>query len=242
MDKLYYDLHIHSCLSPCGADDMHPADIAGMAKLQGLDVFALTDHNTARNCAAALEAAAHYDILCLPGMELTTSEEVHVVCLLGSLEAALAFDQMVYRRLVPVPNDPEIFGRQIIRDVEGNAVGEEPMLLLNATDIDFDEVFQLTDSFGGVAIPAHCDRGANSLLANLGFVPPGAAFRTAEFRTSADLDRIRREHPYFDDCLIIHGSDAHNLMDLPPAAHTLAVRERSVQGVLDALREGKGTC
>lgn len=81
MMNLAYDLHIHSCLSPCGDDDMTPANIAGMAALKGLDVVALTDHNTCRNCPAFMAAAAEYGVLAVPGMEINTSEEVHAVCL-----------------------------------------------------------------------------------------------------------------------------------------------------------------
>ena len=88
--KCYYDLHLHSCLSPCGQEDMTPADLAAMCALAGLDVVALTDHNSAGNCAAFLKAAASHGLLALPGMELTTEEEIHVLCWFESLEGAEA--------------------------------------------------------------------------------------------------------------------------------------------------------
>ena len=94
MAALYYDLHIHSCLSPCGSEDMTPYNIAAMAALKGLDVIAVTDHNSCKNCPAVLAAAKEYGVLALPGMELTTSEEVHAVCLFETLDAAMAFDDM----------------------------------------------------------------------------------------------------------------------------------------------------
>ena len=123
MSMLYYDLHIHSCLSPCGDKDMTPANIAGMAAVKGLDVIALTDHNSCRNCPAAMRHAEDLGITLIPGMELTTSEEVHVVCLFPTLEAAMDFDQYVYLHLLPVKNRPDIFGEQLILDEKDQITG-----------------------------------------------------------------------------------------------------------------------
>ena len=109
MMNLAYDLHIHSCLSPCGDGDMTPANIAGMAALKGLDIVALTDHNTCRNCPAFMAAAAEYGLLAVPGMEINTSEEVHAVCLFPALEKALDFDTYVYDRLIKFP---DVYKRQ----------------------------------------------------------------------------------------------------------------------------------
>ncbi len=95
MKKYYYDLHIHSCLSPCGDDEATPNSIAGMGKINGLDIMALTDHNTCKNCPAFFEAAKRYGILPVAGMELTTAEEIHMVCLFESLEKAMEFDEFV---------------------------------------------------------------------------------------------------------------------------------------------------
>ena len=110
MPELNYDLHIHSCLSPCGDDDMTPANIVGMAVIKGLDLIAVTDHNSCKNCPAVLTMADAYGLTALPGMELTTSEEVHVVCLFADLKDALAFDEYVYSRLMPIPNNIEYPG------------------------------------------------------------------------------------------------------------------------------------
>lgn len=97
--ELSYDLHIHSCLSPCGDDDMTPGNIVGMAAIKGLDVIAVTDHNSCRNCPAVLKLAEQYGVLAIPGMELTTAEEVHAVCLFSELSAAMEFDRFVYEKL-----------------------------------------------------------------------------------------------------------------------------------------------
>ena len=166
MLSLSYDLHIHSCLSPCGDDDMTPANIAGMASLIGLDIIAVTDHNSCKNCPAVMEACKEYGITVIPGMELTTSEEVHVVCLFESLTDAMAFDSYVSSQLIPFPNKKEIFGNQFLLNSRDELIGEEKNLLINATNISFDEVYELTKAYHGVMIPAHIDKNSTSLKKN----------------------------------------------------------------------------
>ena len=112
MTGLYYDLHIHSCLSPCGDDDMTPANIVGMAAVKGLDVIALTDHNSCKNCPSALYHGQNYGVTVIPGMELCTTEEVHVICLFPALTDALSFDAYVYEHMLPIKNKQDIFGKQ----------------------------------------------------------------------------------------------------------------------------------
>ena len=238
MTELYYDLHIHSCLSPCGDDDMTPANIAGMAAVKGLDVIAVTDHNSCKNCPAVLAAAAEYGILAIPGMEINTSEEVHAVCLFEELKNAMDVDAYVYERLMAFPNKEEIFGRQLIYNKEDEICGTEPNLLINATDISFEGLWELVKGFGGVMFPAHVDKTANSLIANLGFIPPDSKFVTAEVKDLGKLHKVRKENPYLERCRIISNSDAHYLEDIHEPELRLQVKERSVRGILEALAGG----
>ena len=235
MIPLYYDLHIHSCLSPCGDDDMTPANIVGMAAVKGLDVIVLTDHNSCRNCPAAMYHGEKYGVIVIPGMELTTQEEVHVTCLFPTLEDALAFDALVYEKLLPVPNREDIFGKQQIMDERDEVTGTVKNLLINATSISFDDVFSLAASFHGIAYPAHVDKPSTSLLSNLGFVPPGSTFTCAEFHDFKDLHRIRREHPYFENCNVICCSDAHYLQDIQEPEYQLYAKSREIPDILEAL-------
>ncbi len=235
MISLTYDLHIHSCLSPCGDDDMTPANIAGMAAVKGLDVIALTDHNTCRNCPAVMAAAEEYGILAIPGMEINTSEEVHAVCLFYTLEAAMDFDCYVYEKLIKYPNREEIFGKQQIYDEMDRVAALEPNLLINSTEISFDGLWDLTRSFGGVMFPAHIDKNANSLISNLGFIPPDSQFASAELADMKNLHRLRSGNPYLEHCKIITNSDAHYLEHIHEPEWTLQVSEKSIRGVLDAL-------
>lgn len=233
--NLTYDLHIHSCLSPCGDDDMTPANIAGMAALKGLEAVALTDHNTCRNCPAFMAAAAEYGVIGIPGMEINTSEEVHAVCLFPALKEALDFDAYVYGKLIKFPNNEAIFGKQQIYDAQDRVCGTEPYLLINATDISFDGLWELVRSYGGVMFPAHVDKAANSLIANLGFIPPDSLFKTAEVKDLKKLHQLRRDNPYLGQCRIISNSDAHYLEHINEPELTLQVEEKTAAGIIRAL-------
>ena len=235
MIPLFYDLHIHSSLSPCGDDDMTPANIAGMAAVKGLDVIALTDHNSCRNCPAAIYHGEKHGVTVIPGMELTTREEVHVICLFPTLENALAFDSLVYKELMPFPNREDIFGKQQIMDPTDRVIGTVENLLINATSIPFDDVFSLTASYGGIAYPAHVDKASNSLLSNLGFVPPDSTFACAEFHDFENLHRIKKEHPYFEGCRAICCSDAHYLEDILEPEYQILARSRDAADVLASI-------
>lgn len=233
--NLYYDLHIHSCLSPCGDQDMTPANIAGMAAVKGLDVIAVTDHNSCKNCPAVLAAAREYGVLAIPGMEICTQEEVHAVCLFSELEAAMDFDDYVYQRLLPVENRPDIFGKQEIYNCNDQIQGTVPYLLINACSISFDQLWRLVRERNGVMFPAHVEKPANSLIANLGFVPPDSQFKTAELKNMKKLHEMRREHPYLEQCRIISNSDAHYLEDINEPLLTIDVKEKSAEAVIWAL-------
>lgn len=234
MKDYFFDFHLHSCLSPCGGDDMTPADLAGMCALAGYDIVALTDHNTVGNCAAFCRAAEHYGLLALPGMELTTAEEVHVICLFPDLERAQAFGHYVRTHLPPTPNRPDYFGRQLLMDEEDSILGEETALLIGATDIPVCEVSKLVSGYGGVAYPAHIDHDSFSLLSNLGFWIPEAGFFVAELSPTCPDGFADR--PDLAGLRFVSGCDAHYLHEVPDPKQTMALPERSVQAVLDYLR------
>lgn len=212
--RLPYDLHMHSCLSPCGDMDMTPGNIAGMCAIKELKIIALTDHNTGRNVPALMKTAEQYGLIVIPGMELTTMEEVHVVCLFPDVEKLLDFDAYVYEHLIKIKNKPEFFGEQVQMNEDDEPVAEEPYLLINATDISFDASYRLVKEFGGLAIPAHLDKTTTSLISNLGFIPPDSEFRCVEIKDPANTEQLLQDHPYLKDCRIITDSDAHQLGDI----------------------------
>ena len=238
MVNVSYDLHIHSCLSPCGDNMMTPANIAGMAAAKNLEAVALTDHNTARNCGPFLEYCEAYGIIGIPGLEINTVEEVHAVCLFRTLDAALDFDKYVYSHLMKVENNERIFGQQILMNDDEEEIGREPYLLINATDIAFDDVWGLVRERDGVMFPAHIDKDANSLTSQLGFIDPASPFKTVEIKNLKKLHEVKKNHPFVEKCQIVSDSDAHYLEAVHDASLTLLCEERSVDGIIDALLRG----
>ena len=209
-----YDLHLHSCLSPCGEDSMTPATIAGIGKLNALEVMALTDHNTCRNCPAFFEACEFYGIRPLAGMELTTAEDIHIVCLFDELEKALRFNSFVDTKRFLLQNRPDIFGRQLIMNCEDEITGEEENLLPPATMITVDEVYDLTLSFGGIAYPAHIDREANGLIATLGTFPSYLPFEFVELHDKSKKEEYLEKYPALRNKKFIFSSDAHRINEI----------------------------
>lgn len=234
--KLSYDLHIHSCLSPCGDNDMLPSNIVGMAMLKQLDVIAVTDHCSCLNCPAVEKLAKAYGITALFGMELTTEEEVHVLCLFDELEKAMDFGSYVRTQYLDIANVPEIFGEQLIVDEDDNIIGKEDTLLINATQIGFEFVYGLTEKYGGVMIPAHVEKKANSLLANLGAVPEESRFTCFEMKHIGYHEQVCEEHPYFKTCRMITNSDAHYLEHINEPVNFLEADENTAAAVLRALK------
>lgn len=214
---------------------MTPGNIVAMAAIKGLDVIAVTDHNSCKNCPAVMKRAEQFGILALPGMEINTSEEVHAVCLFPELSRAMEFDGYVYEKLIKFPNKEAVFGKQQICDEQDNCIGTEPNLLINITDISFEGLWELAESFGGAMFPAHVEKSANSLIANLGFVPPDSKFKTAELKDLKKLHEIRRVNPLPEGCQIITNSDAHYLEHIHEPEFTIPVREKSAQAVIEYL-------
>lgn len=235
MTDLFYDLHIHSCLSPCGGDESTPSAIAGLASVLGLNAVALTDHNSCKNCPAFFEAAHFYGVLPVAGMELTTEEEIHVVCLFPELESALAFDEVVYERLLPIANDPKIYGNQLVMNSDDFVIATVEKCLINATSIPIYDAARLVGAYGGIIIPAHIERPAFSLISLLGSVPEDSGFSCVEIKNPDAVTALRERYPYINQCGILHNSDAHTLEQMSLPVHRISVETVSAKGVIKAL-------
>jgi len=171
--SLLADFHNHSCLSPCGSLDLSPRVLADLAVLRGVKVLALTDHNSSLNCPAFAKVCPPRGILPLFGMEATTQEEVHILCLFTSLQASLDFNEYAYSLLMPFPNDPEKTGDQVYVDEEDNIEGEVEYYLINPLSLTVDEIGAKVAEYGGIVIPAHVERAAFSMMSQLGAITPG---------------------------------------------------------------------
>ncbi len=213
MNKYYYDFHLHSCLSPCADDDNTPNNIAGMATLNGINILALTDHNTVKNCPAFFKACKAYGIIPIAGMELTTAEDIHVVCLFEELSDALSFGEEIESRRNLIKNRTDIFGNQFILDGEDNIIGEEEYLLSNATDISLDEAPDIVKKYNGICYPAHIDRSANGVIAVLGDFPKTPHFDIIEINRKEKIEEYVLKYNLNDKKVIV-SSDAHYLTDM----------------------------
>ncbi len=214
MKKYYYDLHLHSCLSPCGDDDMTPNNIAGMGVVAKLDIMALTDHNTCRNCPAFFKTAEANGIVPVAGMELTTAEDIHLVCLFEYLEDAMKFDEAVNLQRIPFKNRVDIFGEQMIMDENDEVIATEENLLSNATMITVDDAPKLVNEHNGICYPAHIDREANGIVATLGIFPESPFFPCYELHDGDKTQEYVGKFPILKDKPVIVSSDAHYLWDI----------------------------
>jgi len=207
---------------------MNPFDLVGMAKLGGLELIALTDHNSTGNCPAAALAAAEYKIGFIPGAEITTSEEVHCVCLLPSLEQAMAFGEALRRKSMGIKNRPEIFGHQRLVHPDG-AEEEEELLLTAALDLSIMDLSAFIRQYGGLWWPAHIDRGTGGLLAMLGTWPR---------ELSPDAVEISRSEPGGVPLTLkrIKTSDAHRLESIREGGFPLPLETPDFAGLAKYLR------
>lgn len=235
--KAFYDLHIHSCLSPCGDTDMTPNNIVGMATLLELNLIALTDHNTSQNCPAVEELGKANGVCVLSGMELTTSEEIHVVCLFPSAKTALEFESFIEKHRMKIKNKPEIYGEQTILNNQDEKLGEIEELLILATDISIMDIKALCSQYGGTAFPAHINRDSSSVLSVLGEIPQECGFTAAEVSQSGDIDKLKQEHPILNDMIIIRDSDAHYLENMREAGPFIELEKLTPENVINYLEQ-----
>ena len=233
MIELFSDLHIHSCLSPCANDDMTPANICGMAVLKGLQMIAVTDHNSARNLPAVKACCDAYGLLMIPGMEITTREEVHLLGYFETVEQALDFSEFLRPHMPPKKNKPQFFGNQYVMDDDDNIIAEEDELLIGASDLRLAELTRIIRERGGVPVPAHINRGSNGLLINLGMMPEELGFTAVEVWRALPC-----AHTPQAGKVILHSSDAHNLGDILEPEITTSLPEPSAGAFLEMLRRG----
>ena len=224
---MFVDLHMHSCLSPCADDDMTPANICGMAYIKGLQAIAVTDHNTGRNLPYVKEAADHYGLIFMPGMEITTKEEVHLLGYFKDVETAVEVGEIFSSHLPPMKNKPDYFGKQLVMNTDDEVVDVEDRLLIGATDLDLEECTKIIREHGGAAVPAHINRG-HGLLTNLGLFPAEPEFPVVEVRNELDVnDKLigyRRR---------LQSSDAHRLGEIMEAVFDLPTERFSLGGLFD---------
>jgi PHP family Zn ribbon phosphoesterase len=213
--KTYHaELHVHTVLSPCAEIEMIPPLIVQEALDRHIDIIAITDHNASANVRAVQKAAAGSDLVVLPGMEVQTREEVHVLCLFDGLEALEIWQSVLDAALPDLPNDAEYFGEQFVVDETGEFIRSETRLLISSTSLSIEDVWKQASQLGGLVIPAHVDRQAFGLLANLGFVPPDINVDALEISRHLVPENAVQKYPQLRGFHLIQSGDAHRLEEI----------------------------
>lgn len=219
------DLHVHTVLSPCAAVEMTPRNIVRHAQAAGIDIVAITDHNAGDNVAAALRAATGTTVAVLPGMELQTREEVHLLALFGKMREFVKWCEFVLPHRSPLRNDENRFGPQFVVDETDELIRIEEAMLLASTDLSLEEAVAQIDTLGGIAIAAHVDRPMFSCLTQLGFIPPDLGLAAVEVSRNTRVESAREKLPRIGDLPIITSSDAHTIEDLISGPKTMFLAE-----------------
>lgn len=234
--RAYYDLHIHSCLSPCASMDMTPNNIIGMATLSELNLIALTDHNATQNCKAVIELGNANGICVVPGMEFSTAEEIHVVCLFPDIENAENFNEFVTAHQNIIKNDEGIYGRQSIMNSQDEETGIIEHLLWVATTISIVNLPKIVEKYSGVCFPAHIDRQSNSVLAVLGEIPVECNFATVEISQKGNIEDFKKQHSILNTMRIVQDTDAHYLENMREKGPYLELDELTPKCLVETLK------
>lgn len=230
------DLHTHTVLSPCGSLEMSPAKIVEKAKSEGIDLLGITDHNSTLMCRIVHQVAAEQGLSVLPGVEVTTKEEVHCLAFFPNFETMDEFQIYLEKHIAKIKNNPDYFGYQVVVDSNEIIIDEVETLLISATDQSINEVEQEVHRFGGIFIPAHIDRAANGLISQLGFIPPDLkadAFEVSKFVT---VNEFVNQYPALKETSIIQSSDAHFIENIGDVTTTFHMENTTFEEIYKALK------
>lgn len=211
MKTLRAEFHVHTVLSPCAEIEMIPPLIVDEALARGILWIAITDHNATANIEAVIKAAKGTDLMITPGMEVQTEEEIHSLCLFDTLDQVQAFQRIVDAALPPLENRPDFFGEQIIVDETGDFLQREGRLLLNSVNLSIRKVWDYVHELDGLLIPAHIDRKAFGMIANLGLLPIDTPIEALEISRHITPAEARSKYPQIGDLPLIQSGDVHRL-------------------------------
>jgi PHP family Zn ribbon phosphoesterase len=234
------DLHVHTCLSPCADLTMSPKRVVKAALAKKLDMIAICDHNSAENLRAASSAARDTNLTVLAGMEITSSEEVHVIGLFEDVDIALVMQQLVYQHLAPGENKEELFGEQIIVNEFDEVEGYNRRLLIGATSLSISEIVQEIHQLGGLAIASHVDRETYSIIGQLGFIPDDLELDALEISSSITHADAATKTPEIENFPVISSSDAHNLDEIGKAIARFKIGAPTIEELDKAFKDKEG--
>lgn len=237
---IHADLHIHTCLSPCADVTMSPLRVVQRCKELKLDIIGICDHNSAENVEAAIRAAEHSSLTVLPGMEIASAEEVHVLALFENPNDALGMQEIVYQHLPHTTNDPQVFGEQVIANEFDDVVRFQEKMLMTATDIPLHTLVHIVHDHNGIAIASHVDRPSFGIYGQLGFVPPDLQLDAVELSSHISYEQARAQFPDIIRFSVISSSDAHHLTEIGKNSVHLWLSEPTFAELKKALNNEEG--
>ncbi|MEK6528723.1 MAG: PHP domain-containing protein [Nitrospirota bacterium] len=240
LKRFIADLHIHTCLSPCADLGMTPSTIVKTASEKRLDIIAITDHNSAENVLAAKKTGENTGITVLAGMEITSSEEAHILALFDDAENAIKLQDVVYKNLMPGENNARRFGDQIVVNEKDEVLSFNNRLLIGATTLTAYDILNTIHSLKGISIASHIDREAFSIISQLGFIPEDLKFDALE--VSPRIDRKKAEHLFVDyrPFPLVSFSDAHDLNNIGKQTTSFFMHEPTISEMISALKNIDG--
>ena len=238
MKEFKGDLHIHTCLSPCGDSEMVPSAIVNEAK-KNLDIIGISDHNSTENVDAVKKVARIEGLEVIGGVEITSAEEVHILGFFDNEGSLKTIQEIIYENL-PGENNETIFGEQIVIDEYDRKIGVNKKLLIGATTLSVQKIVETIHSLGGLAIASHIDREAFSILGQLGFIPEGLALDALEISPLNSLESIRTKFPQIHNFPFVSFSDAHRLEEVGKSTTNFLIEEASIQEIKKALLNQDG--
>lgn len=240
LKKFKADLHIHTCLSPCAELHMTPSAIVKTASEKGLDIIAITDHNSAENIIAAQKAAQNTGLTVLAGMEVASAEEAHILAIFDGIESAMNLQSVVYENLLPGKNDTKRFGDQIVVNEKDKVLSFNKRLLIAATTLSSNDIVNIIHSLGGLSIASHIDRDAFSIISQLGFIPEDLKFDALEI--SPLIDKETAEHLFkdYNSFTWFSSSDAHNLENIGERTTSFFINEPTIAEMTSAMKNIDG--
>lgn len=239
LEEFKGDLHVHTCLSPCGDFSMLPTLIIMKAKERDLDIIGICDHNSTENVMAVKKVGTMEGVTVIGGIEITSQEEVHILALFDDDANLLRIQNIVYEHL-PGVNDEDAFGEQLIVDEKDEILGFNEKLLIGATTLFLEQVVDIIHQLGGIAIAAHVDRDAFSVIGQLGFIPEGLDVDGLEISPRNSVEDIRAKFPQVNDYPLVSFSDAHYLEDIGKRATSFLIEKPSIEELNKAFREVEG--
>lgn len=235
MKKFRADLHMHTVLSPCGDLEMSPANIVRKASERGIDILGITDHNSTLHAPLIKELASREGIMVLMGAEVTTKEEVHCLCFFENEELLSQFQEYLNQHLPNIPNDTDRFGYQVVVNEEEEITDEIDCLLISGLNQGIEEIEKKVHALNGLFIPAHINKTVNSVISQLGFLPPDLKVDALEISQHTTKSEFIKKNKYLKNYNFIQSSDAHYIDNIGNAWTNFFMERRSFEEIKMAL-------